>query len=75
MFKEMSQVAANHIDAHGCITNTHHDVVSKKGHASSKTSNDQVDPISRQVTFGLCSHCGLRNDKTEDCTVGVSHNQ
>jgi len=65
--KEMSQVAANYIAVHGNTTSTHYDAVSKKDQSSNKTSNDPADFNSKQVTFGPCSHCGLRNHKTEDC--------
>ena len=65
--KKMSQVAANYINAHGNTTSTHHNAVSKKGQSSNKRSNDRADFNSKQVNFGPCSHCELRNHKTEDC--------
>jgi len=65
--KEMSQAAANYIDAHGNTTSMHHDAISKKGQSSNKRSNDRADFNSNEVTFGPCSHCGLRNHKTKDC--------
>ena len=33
---------------------------------TNKKLNDRVE-FQKQVTFGPCSHCGLRNHRTEDC--------
>jgi len=66
--KEMSQAAANYIYAHRYTANTHHDAVGKKGQVmSNKRSNDRVDVNHKKVIFGQCSHCGMKNHKTEDC--------
>ena len=64
--KEMSLAAANYIDAHGYQSNVNHGVENKKCQMTSKKSNDRVE-FQKQVTFGPCSHCGLRNHRTEDC--------
>ena len=33
---------------------------------TTKKSNDRAE-FQKQVTFGPCSHCGLRNHRTQDC--------
>ena len=65
--KEMSQAAANIIDAHGYQTNTHGDTTHKKGPVVHKRPNDRKESNVKQANFGLCGHCGYRNHKTEDC--------
>ena len=51
--KEMSQAAANYIDAHGYTANSHHDAARKKGHVvSDEKSNDRVEANHKRVIFG-----------------------
>jgi len=58
--KEMSQAAANFIDAHGDTAHKKHPVVHKR-------PNDRKESNVKQANFGLFGHCGYRNHKTEDC--------
>jgi len=62
----MSLAAANYINAHGYQSNVNHGAENKKSQMTNKKSNDRVE-FQKQVTFGPCSHCGLRNHSTEDC--------
>ena len=68
--KEMSQAAANFIDAHGYQTNTHSDTAHKKGPVVHMRPNDRKESNVKQANFGQCGHCGYRNHKTEYSAVG-----
>ena len=65
--EEMSLAAANYIDAHSYPNDMNNNAVNKKGSAVHKKLNDRVEPNSKQVPLGPCSHCVINNHKTEDC--------
>ena len=60
--KEMSLAAANYIDAHGYQSNVNHGAENKQSQMTNKKSNDRAE-FQKQVTFGPCSHCELRNQQ------------